>query len=142
MFQIRTARMSSQRPSTGNGKRMKKVTDMRMFGDKSAETEVNFSKTFDPMTNLHLWTMWRTAVNGRIVDELRGMVTEDFYHNPYGKYITQAPLYRFIKFDDHSFHRADDMMDPKNTATNRLQANQFVFYGVPRVVLKKNGRRN
>ena len=134
--------MSSHRPSTGNGKGMKRLNDTRLYGERSPETEIDFSKTFDPMTNLHLWTMWRTAVNGRIVDELRGMVTEDFYQHPYGKYLTQAPLYRFIKFDDHSFHLADDMMDPGNKGTNRLQANQFVFYGVPRVVLKKNGRRN
>ena len=113
--------------------------------------------SFDPMKDLHMWTMWRVAVNGRIVDETRkrnraqpargagggggggggGGESADFASNPYGRALIKTPLDRFIRVENGSQSLAGVMMDPHGEGGGHLATQQFVFYGVPRVVLKK-----
>ncbi|KAK7495919.1 hypothetical protein BaRGS_00012909 [Batillaria attramentaria] len=114
----------------------------RVPGQRSPESELTTS--FDPMKDMHMWTMWRAAVNGRIVDEARkrqhrgAPPGQDF--NPYGKALVKTPLDRFIRMGNSSQNIAHVMMDPHQAGNGHLHTNQFVFYGVPRVVLNKPKR--
>ncbi|XP_025110491.1 uncharacterized protein LOC112573966 isoform X2 [Pomacea canaliculata] len=117
-------------------------------GQRSHERELRTS--FDPMKDLHMWTMWRTAVNGRIMDEVRKKSehpSHQYPHlhqqadsTPYGSALVRTPLNRFIRMGDSSQNLATMMMDPHQQGNGHLQTTQFVFYGVPRVVLKKPKR--
>lgn len=110
---------------------------------KSPESELRTA--FDPMKDLHMWTMWRAAVNGRIVDEVRARnqpVHRDEGLSRYGRALMKTPLDRFIRVDNGSHNIAHLMMDPHQVATEHLHTKQFVFYGVPRVVLKKPKTRS
>lgn len=99
--------------------------------------------SFDPMKDLHMWTMWRVAVNGRIVDETRRRFRAPVVKggesdsNPYGRALIKTPLDRFIRVENGSQNLAGLMMDPHGEGGGHLATQQFVFYGVPRVVLKK-----
>ncbi|KAK7101119.1 uncharacterized protein [Littorina saxatilis] len=119
---------------------------------KASESELNMS--FDPMKDLHMWTMWRVAVNGRIVEETRKNKNRphtaaastaastanrhaDLDSNPFGRALVKTPLHRFIRVENGSNDIAGLMMDPHGEGGRSLGTQQFVFYGVPRVVLKK-----
>ncbi|KAL8603553.1 hypothetical protein ACOMHN_052782 [Nucella lapillus] len=105
--------------------------------------------SFDPMKDRHLWTMWRIAVNGRIMDEMRrrnqsppprqeGGKRSELY--PYGQALVRTPMSRFIRVENGSNALARVMMNPGGEGGSELTIPQFVFYGVPRVVLKKTKR--
>ncbi|XP_076462025.1 uncharacterized protein LOC143294537 isoform X2 [Babylonia areolata] len=119
---------------------------------RSGQAEPELRMSFDPMKDLHMWTMWRVAVNGRIVDETmrrsraQQPTTEgagagghgDLDPNPYGRALVKTPLDRFIRVGNSSQDIAGVMMDPHGQGGGAgLQTRQFVYYGVPRVVLKK-----
>lgn len=114
-------------------------------GQKAPESELKMS--FDPMKDLHMWTMWRVAVNGRIVDETRRRNRAqpanggDYDSNPFGRALIKTPLDRFIRVENGSQSLAGVMMDPHGEGGGHLATQQFVFYGVPRVVLKKPKQR-
>ena len=88
--------------------------------------------------------MWRAAVNGRIVDETRRRTRAkpaeggEFDPHPYGRALVKTPLDRFIRVGQGSQGIAGDMMDPHGEGRGaQLETSQFVYYGVPRVVLRK-----
>ncbi|RUS75219.1 hypothetical protein EGW08_017009 [Elysia chlorotica] len=101
--------------------------------------------SFDPMRDRHLWAMWRTAVNGRIVDEVRrleqskGRVElngdEGESRQQYGQSIVAPPLRRFIKLQDGSKEIAQHL---SKEGKGQLQTSQFVFYGLPRVYVERS----
>lgn len=99
--------------------------------------------SFDPMKDRHMWTMWRTAVNGRIVDEVRLLERIKSERGPsaeqnsdpstpgvYGKALVATPLKRFIRFDDES-----NAYQMSSLGQGSLETSQFVYYGLPRVVV-------
>jgi hypothetical protein len=103
----------------------------------------DLTTSFDPMKDRHLWTMWRTAVNGRIVDEVRQLEQKKIELGPmavphyesvlpgmYGKALVVTPLKRFIRVDQDSKAIADQM---SNCGQGILATSQFVYYGLPRV---------
>lgn len=103
--------------------------------------------SFDPMRDRHLWAMWRTAVNGRIVDEVRrieqskgqsplnGMAQQEPQpRKQYGPSIVAPPLKRFIKLQDGSKEIAHHL---SKEGKGQLQTSQFVFYGLPRVYVER-----
>ncbi|KAK3766893.1 hypothetical protein RRG08_040416 [Elysia crispata] len=111
-----------------------------------ADTEL--TTCFDPMRDRHLWAMWRTAVNGRIVDEVRrmeqskgqvhlngGAQSEGQSRQQYGPSIVAPPLKRFIKLQDGSKEIAQHL---SKEGKGQLHTSQFVFYGLPRVYMEKS----
>uniref|UniRef100_A0A0B7A8T8 Uncharacterized protein n=1 Tax=Arion vulgaris TaxID=1028688 RepID=A0A0B7A8T8_9EUPU len=127
----------SRAQSTGNQE--------HVSGKNGSNYNSNLSTSFDPIKDRHLWTMWRTAVNGRIVDEVRHLEkiknqkaitqsSEDDSSIPgmYGKALVMPPLKRFIKFDDNSEVVASKM---SSLGQGTLETSQFVYYGLPRVLV-------
>ncbi|CAG5134506.1 unnamed protein product [Candidula unifasciata] len=109
------------------------------------EPQSDLITSFDPMKDRHLWTMWRTAVNGRIVDEVRHLERRksEMGVNPssnfdasipgmYGKALVAPPLKRFIKFGDEE-SRAVAVQMSSGLGQGSLETSQFVYYGLPRV---------
>ncbi|XP_059166943.1 uncharacterized protein LOC131949169 [Physella acuta] len=99
--------------------------------------------SFDPLKDRHMWTMWRTAVNGRIVDEVRKLEriksekgSEASFqldaNSPgvYGRAIVAPPLRRFIKLDQENPPVVNTMA---NYGQGNLHQDQFIYYGLPRV---------
>ena len=108
-----------------------------------AYEETELTSCFDPMRDRHLWAMWRTAVNGRIVDEVRriersrrlnGAPNGDQPRSQYGPSIVEPPLRRFIKLQGGSKEIAHHL---SKEGRGQLQTSQFVFYGLPRVYLER-----
>ncbi|GFO18917.1 hypothetical protein PoB_004542200 [Plakobranchus ocellatus] len=112
--------------------------------------DTELTTSFDPMRDRHLWAMWRTAVNGRIVDEVRRIERnkcvgggqfnnnssgkEGKHRNQYGPSIVTPPLRRFIKLQDGSKEIAQHL---SKEGKGQLQTSQFVFYGLPRVYMER-----
>ncbi|KAL8605865.1 hypothetical protein ACOMHN_040509 [Nucella lapillus] len=111
-------------------------------GGRHRMVKSDLTMSFDPMKDLHMWTMWRVAVNGRIVDETRrrkqsASENERGGDPPPNPYLVKTPLDRFIRVDNGSRNIAGVLMDPHGQGGASLATQQFVYYGVPRVVLKK-----
>ncbi|XP_071118239.1 uncharacterized protein [Haliotis cracherodii] len=154
--------MAKKPPSVST--RRSKISETDRLPDKPVKGKIKpeeaLKKAFDPMKNLHLWTMWRSAVNGKIVDEAKSFSDNDFREHPLGRSLTNVPLRRLIKYEKGSKEIAQSMMNPtkqtnplsdyraghrsygpsENSAPNGpgcLGTKEFVYFGVPRVVLKK-----
>lgn len=110
------------------------------------EHDTSLNTSFDPMRDRHMWTMWRTAVNGRIVDEVRklekiksergseaSVSLDSNAPGVYGRAIVAPPLKRFIRFDEKSKEMANQL---SSVGQGRLQTDQFVYYGLPRVYVE------
>ncbi|CAL1539953.1 unnamed protein product [Lymnaea stagnalis] len=110
------------------------------------DPDSSLSTSFDPMRDRHMWTMWRTAVNGRIVDEVRklekiksergseaSVSLDSKAPGVYGRAIVAPPLKRFIRFDEQSKEMANQL---SSVGQGRLQTDQFVYYGLPRVYVE------
>ncbi|XP_046567000.1 uncharacterized protein LOC124275468 [Haliotis rubra] len=154
----------AKKPPTASTRRSK-ISDTDRLPDRPVKGKIKpeeaLKKAFDPLKNLHLWTMWRSAVNGKIVDEAKSFNEQDFREHPLGKSLTNVPLKRLIKYEKGSKEIAESMMNPTkqtNTLSNfqsghrksfgrsersaqsgtgYLGTKEFVYFGVPRVVLKK-----
>uniref|UniRef100_A0A0B7A291 Uncharacterized protein n=1 Tax=Arion vulgaris TaxID=1028688 RepID=A0A0B7A291_9EUPU len=98
--------------------------------------------SFDPLKDRHMWTMWRTAVNGRIVDEVRRLEKDKLEkgtdsvdsvasNGVYGTALYVTPLKQFIKLDNDQ--RQDIPNQILSLGEGILQTAQFVYYGLPRV---------
>lgn len=105
--------------------------------------------SFDPMQDRHLWTMWRTAVNGRIVDEVRQLerrknemggfpssTVDASVPGMYGKALVAPPLKRFIKFGNEE-SKAVAVQMSYGLGQGSLETSQFVYYGLPRVYVSQ-----
>uniref|UniRef100_A0A2C9M1X1 Uncharacterized protein n=1 Tax=Biomphalaria glabrata TaxID=6526 RepID=A0A2C9M1X1_BIOGL len=145
--------MSAEHQATSDQRYIRRYLNLKVHYDEprarpssAVESDASTLHTsFDPMKDRHLWTMWRTAVNGRIVDEVRKLEriksergSEASNHldssNPgvYGKAIVAPPLKRFIKLDEHNREAAQHF---QNLGQGRLETDQFVYYGLPRVYI-------
>ncbi|BFY99406.1 hypothetical protein BsWGS_02446 [Bradybaena similaris] len=111
--------------------------------DKAPNSDLITS--FDPMQDRHMWTMWRTAVNGRIVDEVRqlerrksemgglsSLNADASVPGMYGKALVAPPLKRFIKFGNAE-SKAVAVQMSYGLGQGSLETSQFVYYGLPRV---------
>jgi hypothetical protein len=97
--------------------------------------------SFDPMKDRHTWTMWRTAVNGRIVDEVKRLeklkrstassVPDVVVSGPYGTALVSPPLRQFIRIDNDESRAIADHLS--RIGSWSLQLQQFVYFGIPRV---------
>ncbi|XP_076441496.1 uncharacterized protein LOC143280655 [Babylonia areolata] len=131
------------------------------------QPDSELTTSFDPSKDRHLWTMWRVAVTGRIMDGVRRKENlsaqsprtpqpllqqqqqrggrqeqgEDWQRYQYGPALVKTPLDRFIRVENGANNTlATLMMHPRGEGGSQLQTEQFVFYGVPRVVLRKPRR--
>ena len=107
--------------------------------------------TFDPMENLHLWTMWRIGNTEKIInftkfktsntDEQSDLQHGVFSGVPSGSpTLLVPPLAGNIKVTGTTGQKATQMMHlPRAVPPSKLKAGQFIYYGLPRVVLKEGG---
>lgn len=111
---------------------------------RSSEQESELITSFDPMKDRHRWAMWRTAVNGRIVDETRRLEKGKIQKGPgadlgtagaYGSALMVPPLRQFIKFDSDENEAVAKQMLGHGPLI--LKSFQFVYFGLPRVQLAK-----
>ncbi|XP_012941846.1 uncharacterized protein LOC101860993 [Aplysia californica] len=97
------------------------------------DPESELATSFDPMKDRHMWTMWRTAVNGRILDEVQRLEKiRPVEPGLYGTALVTPPLRKFIRFGDNSKEIARHLM---SQGKGRLLATQFIYYGLPRVYI-------
>ncbi|KAL3868688.1 hypothetical protein ACJMK2_041465 [Sinanodonta woodiana] len=86
---------------------------------------------FDPTQNTHMWTMWRIAVNEKLLKESK---SRDGYsqHFP-SPALTQPPLAKYIRVRDPVQGSANLKMPNDH---ERLPFDQFIYYGIPRISIK------
>ncbi|KAH9491442.1 hypothetical protein Btru_032190 [Bulinus truncatus] len=132
--------MIAQPPATSNHTYIRRYLNLKVHYEEpksrhSAVTESDNSSlntAFDPMKDRHMWTMWRTAVNGRIVDEVRkleriksekgseaSVQLDSSSPGVYGKAIVVPPLKRFIKLQ-RSGKEPAHQIDPNSGHGNLL----------------------
>lgn len=117
--------------------------------------ETSFTKpekyrfTFDPMENLHLWTMWRIGNTEKIVNFTKFKTSNtgeqsDLQHGVFSGVpsgsptLLVPPLAGNIKLTETSGQKVTQMMNfPKADQPSKLKAGQFIYYGLPRVALKE-----
>jgi hypothetical protein len=105
--------------------------------------------TFDPMENLHLWTMWRIGNTEKIVNftKLKTSNTgeqSDLQHGVFSGVpsgsptLLVPPLAGNIKVTGTTGQKATQMMHlTRADPPSKLKAGQYIYYGLPRVVLKE-----
>uniref|UniRef100_A0A0L8HCH0 Uncharacterized protein n=1 Tax=Octopus bimaculoides TaxID=37653 RepID=A0A0L8HCH0_OCTBM len=76
---------------------------------------------FDPTKNIHLWTMWRVAINDKLVEHFGN--TKYSYQDYFGT----LPFRGYIHLTQHSLERL------KYFDNRILDPEQFIYYGLPRV---------
>ncbi|KAK3577513.1 hypothetical protein CHS0354_026469 [Potamilus streckersoni] len=86
---------------------------------------------FDPTKNTHMWTMWRIAVNEKLLKESKSR-DGDSQHFP-SPALTQPPLAKYIQINDPVQGSANLKMSDDY---DRLPFNQFIYYGIPRITMK------
>lgn len=115
----------------------------------SSNSSTHKGFTFDPMKNMHLWTMWRIGNTEKIVNFTKHRESEVYLHNelqhgifsgvPYGSpTLLVPPLASNINVTEATKRRATEMMH-SNEGDSVLKAGQFIYFGLPRVALK-NGK--
>ncbi|CAG5131007.1 unnamed protein product [Candidula unifasciata] len=126
-----------------NGSRGQEVNGSKTAKGLSQNSELVTS--FDPMKDRHQWAMWRTAVNGRIIDEVRRLEKMKIEIGPagvdptipglYGTALVMPPLKQFIRFDSDDDEAIAKQMLGHGPLS--LGSFQFVYFGLPRVQLAK-----
>lgn len=117
----------------------------------SSNSSTHKGFTFDPMNNMHLWTMWRIGNTEKIVNFTKHRESEVYLQNelqhgifsgvPYGSpTLLVPPLASNISVTEATKRKATDMMHSNtNEGGSELKAGQFIYFGLPRVALK-NGK--
>lgn len=97
------------------------------------------SDAFDPSESPHLWAMWRSAVNDKIISKSKNI--SQYPHPLSRKYhqvqsLTSPPLTEHLKMgtDASSALSMSELMDSGDGSTDSmLFRGQFIYYGMPRV---------
>lgn len=97
-------------------------------------------RTFDPSQNVHLWTMWRIAVTEQVIRNTKAQETlqNDKKKSKISHTLTSPPLSQYIQVTSKTHERANAMMGRwDDQSSSDLLTNQFIYYGLPRVNIKK-----
>ncbi|KAL5022057.1 hypothetical protein ScPMuIL_001212 [Solemya velum] len=123
----------------------------RPVGDRPLETgsgrPVNASTiptTFDPISNRHLWTMWRISVNEKIVKETKYRLENPDAVVVYSDSLIQPPLHYYIHRTPQSDLAAEEYKHSHDRRKNssKLQTGQFIYFGLPRVIVSAEDRQD
>ena len=121
--------------------------DIPIVATNTADPESDLhGAPFDPMTDRKKWSVWRTAVTGRIMDEVRRLErakaelepswgdphTHRVAPGPYGKCLEHPPLRKYIRVGGGSREMARGLM---HQGQGKLLPSQFVYFGIPRVYI-------
>ncbi|XP_062572349.1 uncharacterized protein LOC134234313 [Saccostrea cucullata] len=134
---------SKTRSPRGRKRTKKQLLDARVKNElsraKSASPIRSLTPGFDPIANRHLWTMWRIAITTQIVSEMmerrkRGDVTEQFVRT-----LIRPPsgLAESIYVTNKTRQAACRLMNNGSCPDNAMLTKDFIFFGIPRVVLKR-----
>ncbi|KAL3868689.1 hypothetical protein ACJMK2_041466 [Sinanodonta woodiana] len=98
---------------------------------------------FDPTKNTHLWTMWRIAVNEKLLNEFKSH-DSDSSHFP-SQSLTRPPLANYIRVTGTTRRLANMKMVTRHNILNndddKLQTEQFIYYGIPRIFIKNQATK-
>ncbi|KAK3577514.1 hypothetical protein CHS0354_026470 [Potamilus streckersoni] len=99
---------------------------------------------FDPTKNTHLWTMWRIAVNEKLLNEFKSH-DSDSKHFP-SQSLTRPPLANYIRVTGTTRRLANVKMATRDNILNndddKLQTEQFIYYGIPRISIRNQATQS
>lgn len=107
---------------------------------KSSSPYRSFMSGFDPTVNRHLWTMWRIAITGRIVTDIMerkknpSVNTTATFVRPLKR--PPAGLAESIYISNQTRQAAYHLMNTGHCPDNAILTQDFIFFGIPRVVLR------
>ena len=105
---------------------------------KSSSPPPSSRQRFDPTVNRHLWTMWRIAITSEIVTDIFSHCEDDVSTKNVRRLKNLA---KRIYISNQTRQAAYSMMNSGVRPDNAILTRDFLFFGIPRVILNRRTDR-
>lgn len=137
--QFRSPRSKTNSPKRQNSRNLRNTRSRN--GTKraiSSSPPPTTRRSFDPTDNRHLWTMWRISITGKIVSDIMSRKERDI-STKYVRTLRRPPagLAKSIYISNQTRLAAYSLMNCGHCPDNAILTRDFIFFGIPRVILNK-----